>query len=143
MGVSLLDSGLGSFAMRRSRPRSTRLRPAADHPADLVDGAGGVLVSPHVEMALLVGETHKKAQLFEPQIGAGEMGAAVAGLGGLDQRFENVECGRLDAVAEQELLCFRKTPNSLDQPVDELIVGFQCWSGAAGVIGHARKLPLL
>ena len=71
--------------------RSVRLGPTADHAADLVNGAGGVLVAADVEMLLLEGEAHEKAQLFQAEVGAGEVVTPVARVGGLDQRVENVE----------------------------------------------------
>jgi hypothetical protein len=44
------------------------------------------------------------------------MRLAIARVGGLDQIFEHVECGRLDTIAEQELLCAWKLLNRRDQP---------------------------
>lgn len=55
-------------------------------------------------MALLVGEAEKEVQLLQSEIGAAEMGPAVARVGRLDQRFENVERGGLDAITEQKAL---------------------------------------
>lgn len=81
-----------------------RLGPAADQPADLVYGAGGVLVTAHIQMALLEGEAEKEPQFLQTEIGAQQMSAPVARVGRLDQRLQHVERGGLDAIAEQELL---------------------------------------
>ena len=53
--------------------------------------------------ALQINLDAKKYGTFA-EIGAGQMTAPVARVGRLDQRLENIERGRLEAVAEQELL---------------------------------------
>jgi hypothetical protein len=47
-------------------------------------------------------------QLLQPQVGAGEVAAAVPRVRCFDQFLQYVESRRLDAVAEQELLRRRK-----------------------------------
>ena len=68
------------------------------------------------------------------------MGAPVAGVGRLDQRFQHVERGALDTVTEQKLLGFRETLDRLHQPVDELEVGLHGGTCAASVVGHSCSL---
>src|SRR5262245_12790390 len=86
------------------RLREAGLDPASDQTADLVNGAGGMLVAAGIEMALLEGKAEEKAQLLQAEIGTREMRAPIARVGRFDQRLEHIEGGRLDPVTEQESL---------------------------------------
>ena len=85
-------------------------------------------------------KVQEEAQLLQPEVGAGEMRAAVTRVGGLDQRLQHVERGRLDAVAEQEPLLAGELRNRRHQPVEELIVRLDGRTGAAGIVRHGTLL---
>ena len=65
-----------------------------------------------IEIAQVVGEAEEEAQLLHAQVGAAEMRAALAGVGRPDERFEHVEGGALDAIAEASL-SFLVSPRQL------------------------------
>jgi len=78
----------------------------------------------------------EEAQLFYPQICAGELAFAIARVCRLDQAFEHVKRRRLDAVAKQELLGARELLDRWYQPHQELEVSLDRRSGLARVVGH-------
>ena len=84
-----------------------------------------MFVAPRVEKAQIVGEAKEEAQFLDPQIGAGEMRAAPAGVSRLDEGVEHVERGRLDAVSEQELLPAREALHGGHEPEEEAVMRLQ------------------
>ena len=110
------------------------LHPGADLAPGLVETAGRVLVAAPVEVAEVVGEAEEEAQLFDAEVGAGECCQPTPGVGGLDEGFQNVEGGALDAVAEKEALSTGEAVEGGDEPEDEAVVEFEGWAGFAGAV---------
>ena len=108
------------------------LHPGADLAPGLVETAGRVPVAAPVEVAEVVGEAEEEAQLFDAEVGAGECCLPTPGVGGLDEGFQNVEGGALDAVAEKEALSAGEAVEGGDEPEDEAVVEFEGWAGFAG-----------
>ena len=118
--------------------------PGADLAAGLVETTGGVLVAAPVEVAEVVGEAEKETELLDAQVGTGEGRLPAPGVGGLDERFQHVERGALNAVAEKEALSTWKPVERGDQPEDEAVVEFDGGAGLAGTIaGALLRLRLL
>jgi len=90
-------------------------------------------------MLLFEREPEKEPQLFKAEVRPDQMRSPVARISRLDQGFQDVECRRLDTVAEQELLRFREALDRLHQPVEKLEVGFNGRAGSAGIVGHAAN----
>lgn len=61
-----------------------------------------------VEVAEVVGDAEQQAQPLDTEVGAGKGRLAAAGVGGLDEGFQHVEGGTLDAVSEEEALGARE-----------------------------------
>ncbi len=102
-----------------------------DYSPNLVKLLGGMSAAPHIQIFQGGGQAEQKSQLLHTQIGAGEVGAAVSGIGGLDEGFEDVERGRLDAVAEEKLLAAWEFLDCRDKPEQKLEVRFEGWAVAA------------
>ena len=117
------------------------LRPRADLAARLVEAAGGVLVAAVVEMTEVVGEAEQEAELFNTEVGAGEVGRPSTGIRSLDERLQHVESRALDSVAEEEALGARKAVQCGDEPQDEAVVKFDGGTGLAGAVTVALPRP--
>ena len=72
-----------------------------------------------------MGEAEEETQFLNAQIGAGEMRAAPAGVGRLDEGVEHVERGCLDAVSGQEFLPARKAFHGGNEPEEEAVMRLQ------------------
>ena len=110
------------------------LPPGADLAPCLVEGAGGVLVAARAQVAQVRGEADEEAQLLDAEVGAGKGRLAAAGVGGLDEGFQNVEGGALDAVAEKEALSAGEAVEGGDEPEDEAVVEFEGGAGFSGAV---------
>lgn len=96
-----------------------------------------MLVAARVEMAQVVRQPEEQPQLLDTEVRFREQRVAAAGVGRFDQALQHVERGRLDAVAEQELLRAREFLHRGHEPQEEPVHRFQRWSGVAGgVFGH-------
>ena len=105
-------SSAGNDAMASNRSCSffatLGLRPCA-HPAPgVVDTARRMLVAAQVQDAQVPREPEQETEFLKPQVGIGEVTQPAPRIGRLDQAFEHVHGGRLDAVAKQELVAARK-----------------------------------
>ena len=104
----------------------------ADLAPGLVEGAGRMLVAARVQVAEIEGEADEEPQLFDAEVGAGEVGFPLPGVGRLDEGFEDVQGGALGAVAEEELLAAGKALHCRHEPQQETVPGFERGAGPPG-----------
>ena len=104
------------------------LDPGADPAPRLVERAGSELVAAAVEVTEVVGQTDQETELLDAEVGPDQCGLTPPGVGRLDERFQHIQGGALNAVAEQKALRAGKPVERRDQPEDELVVAFR-WPG--------------
>ena len=94
----------------------------------------GELVAAPVKVAEVVGQTKQEAELLDADVGARKVPWPPARVGGLDERFKNVQGGALNAIAEEEPLRAWKAIQSGDEPKKETVVEFEGMTGFAGTV---------
>ena len=98
-------SNVATRSNRSSAPRRLmRLPPATDQPPGLVERTRCVLVTARVQVAEILRQPAQEPQLLDSEIRRRQMPPAVARVRRLDQPLQHVEGGRLQPVAQQELL---------------------------------------
>ncbi len=98
-----------------------------------------MLVAAPIQHSQVGRESKQEAQLLNPQVCLPKMLRPFLGVGGLDQRFEHVEGGGLDAVADGELVALGEFLDRRHEPRQELVVRFDRRAGALGVVCHWRQ----
>ena len=116
------------------------LSPRADLAPGLVESACRMLVAARVQVAEVHGEADEEPQLLDAEVGAGQVGFPFPGVGRIDEGFEDVQGGALDAVAEEELLAAGEALQRGDEPQQEAVPGFECGAGLGG-LRRGRRHP--
>ena len=93
-----------------------------------------MFVTAVVQNSQIPRQPEQEAELFEAEVGACEMAAPSLAVGRFDQSLQHIECGRLDAVAQEKLLPAGETLYGGNQPQQETVVRFKCSTGRARVI---------
>ncbi len=117
------------------------LEPAADQPADFVEGTGRVFVAARAQMFQLKGEPKQEPQFLDTEVRARQQWPPIPCVGRFHKKFEHVERGCLDAVAKQEFLVARKFFNGGHEPKKELEMGLDRWTCDSRRVGHRRSPP--
>jgi len=107
------------------------LSPAANEPADFIKAARSMFVTAQIQMTQFRRQAKKDTQLLDAKVGGNQFVRAGFGVGGLDQTFEHVERGCLDAITEKKFLTARKFLDGGYQPKLKAIRGFESWTRAS------------
>ena len=93
-----------------------------------------MFVTTVIQVAQIARKTAQKPELLDAQVGTGKSIPPAFGVGRLDQPLQNVQCRRLDAVAQQKLLTAWETLHGRDQPGEKTKVRLQRRAGFARAV---------
>src|SRR5262245_39674170 len=79
-------------------------------------------------------------ELLKAHVGAEQVAAAISGVVGLDQGFENVLAERLNPVAEQKFLVAGETIKRGHQPQEEAEMALENGTDLTRCLAHLQKL---
>ena len=110
------------------------LHPSPDLPSGLIEASTSVFVASRVKVSKVVGETHEEPELLDSQVGPRQGRPSASSVCGLQERFQDIERGTLNTVAEEETLGPREPVEGGHQPQDKAVVEVQRRTGLAGPV---------
>ena len=113
------------------------LLPTADQASGFVQRPGRMFVTTVIQIAQIARKTAQKPELLDAQVGTGKSIPPTPGVGRLNQPLQDIQCRRLDPVAQQKLLTAWETLHGRDQPGEKTKVRLQRRAGFARAVTAA------